>query len=261
MCVRCCAPKMTDPVSHPAGAEKSGKPSRQQLHDAIAKAASKISDVTSTFQNGVSLHKLPQSVSFTQLRAVFDATKENDAKTFVGTIQGRIVVSVNFNYETYETAEVGRKVGKKRGRDANEEAVQAAIDRVKRGVPHDDVDSTALENARAALYAILTTLRGARNETAVESWGLSYKKEEAVSKSQRPRLILSVRLSPAVAVPVKQLFRVLGANCRTDGMMTTQDSSGVSGGFNLPLSEQAAAAEAHGQKALTVFATVGGSSM
>jgi len=252
---------MTDPVTQPARAEKPDKPSRQQLHDAIAKAASKISDVSSTFQNGVSLHKLPQSVSFTQLRAVFDVTKENDAKTFVGTIQGRIVVSVNFNYEPYETAEVGRKggkVGKKRGRDANEEAVQAAIDRVKRGVPHDDVDSTALENARAALYAILTTLRGARNETAVESWGLSYKKEEAVSKSQRPRLILSVRLSPAVAVPVKQLFRVLGANCRSDGMMTTQDSSGVSGGFNLPLSEQATTAEAHGQKALTVFATVGG---
>ena len=107
-------------------------------------------------------------------------------------------------------------------------------------------------------YAILTTLRGARNETAVESWGLSYKKEEAVSKSQRPRLILSVRLSPAVAVPVKQLFRVLGANCRSDGMMTTQDASSISGGFSLPLSEQATTAEAHGQKALTVFATVGG---
>lgn len=237
--------------------------SRKQLHDAIAAAASKISEVTSTFQNGCSLHTMPKSVSFAQLKAIMAAAKENDARTFVGTRQGKIVVSVNFNYQTSE-AEAGGKsgapsnTGKKRGRDANEEAVQAAIDRVKRGVHQDDVDASALENARGALYAVLTSLRGARNETAVESWGLSYKKEDSAAKVQRPRLILSARLTPAVAVPLKSLFRVLGASCRADGMLTIQDSSELASGFNLPLSEQAAAAEAHGQKALTLFATVGG---
>ena len=204
---------------------------------------------------------MPKSVSFAQLKAIMAAAKENDARTFVGTRQGKIVVSVNFNYQTSE-AEAGvagapSKTGKKRGRDANEEAVQAAIDRVKRGVHQDDVDASALENARGALYAVLTSLRGARNETAVESWGLSYKKEDSAAKVQRPRLILSARLTPAVAVPLKSLFRVLGASCRADGMLTIQDSSELASGFNLPLSEQAAAAEAHGQKALTLFATVG----
>jgi hypothetical protein len=241
--------------------------SRKQLHDAISSAASKISDVTSIFQNGVSMHTMPKSVSFAQLRAVMLAAKENDAKTFVGTRQGKIVVSVNFNYQTSEAAEVGLgggrsgppgKTGKKRGRDATEEAVQAAIDRVKRGVHQDDVDETVLENARGALYAVLTSLRGARNETAVESWGLSYKKEDSAAKVQRPRLILSVRLTPAVAVPLKSLFCVLGASCRLDGMLTVQDSSELASGFHLPLSEQAVAAEAHGQKALSLFATVGG---
>ena len=237
--------------------------SRKQLHDAIAAAASKISEVTSTFQNGCSLHTMPKSVSFAQLKAIMAAAKENDARTFVGTRQGKIVVSVNFNYQTSEAGQAGvagapSKTGKKRGRDANEEAVQAAIDRVKRGVHQDDVDASALENARGALYAVLTSLRGARNETAVESWGLSYKKEDSTAKVQRPRLILSARLTPAVAVPLKSLFRVLGASCRADGMLTIQDSSELASGFNLPLSEQAAAAEAHGPKALTLFATVGG---
>tara|TARA_B110001452_G_scaffold266503_1_gene273556 strand:- start:591 stop:1286 length:696 start_codon:yes stop_codon:yes gene_type:complete len=229
-----------------------------QLHEAIATAASKISDVTSTLQNGVSLHAMPQSVSFAQLRAVLAAAKGNEGRTFVGTRQGGLVVSVNFNYETCESTEVGSR--KKRGRDANEEAVQAAIDRVKRGVHHGDVDSAALESARGALYAVLTSLRGARNETVVESWGLSYKKEEASVKPQRPRLILSVRMTPSVAVPLKTLFRVLGASCRSDGMITVQNSSGLASGFNLPLSEQAVAAETLGQKALTMFATVEGAS-
>lgn len=209
---------------------------------------------------------MPKSVSFAQLKAIMAAAKENDTRTFVGTRQGKIVVSVNFNYQTSEAVEVGQaggrsgtpsKNGKKRGRDSNEEAVQAAIDRVKRGVDQDDVDASALENARGALYAVLTSLRGARNETAVESWGLSYKKEDSVAKVQRPRLILSARLTPSVAVPLKSLFRVLGTNCRADGMLTIQDSSELASGFNLPLSEQAVAAEAHGQKALTLFATVG----
>ena len=255
--------EMAGPETQPGKAEKPENPSRRQLHEAIEVAASKIGDVTSCFQNGVSIHKMPASVSFTQLRAVLDAAKENDSRTFIGTLQGRIVVSVNFNYETSETsetAEVERKVGKKRGRDPNEEAVQAAIDRVKRGVQHDDVDSTALENAKGALCEVLTTLRGARNETAVESWGLSYKKEGAAAKSQRPRLILSVRMTPSVAISVKTLFRVLGANCRTDGLLTTQDS-GIAHGFHLPLSEQAVAAERYGQKALSLFATVNGSSL
>jgi len=101
-------------------------------------------------------------------------------------------------------------------------------------------------------------LRGASNETAVESWGLSFKKPEfnTGASSARPRLILSVRLTPGVPVPVPSLFQCLGVACTTDGMLTTQDSSSLANGFNLPLSDEARAAEVHGQRALTLFATV-----
>lgn len=229
---------------------------RRETHEAITTAASKINGSTSLFQNGVSIHTLPSSVSFTQVKTMLLAAKEYEDRAFVGTKNGELVFSVNFSYEFPKQVEFERSVGKKRGRDQNQEAVQAAVDRVKRGISEEDLGISTLEHAKDALYAMLTKLRGARNETAIESWGLSYKKEEQVSKTSRPRLILSVRITPAVAISVKQLFKFLGAGCRTDGMLSTQNSSSIEHGFNLPLSDQATESESHGQKTLNMFATV-----
>ena len=231
--------------------------SRQEQHDAIARAATRQQAVRSTFCNGVSAHKMPQSVSFSNLKSIMTAATGQEQRTFVGTVDGSIVVSVNFNYEA-PVAPPPKTKGK-RSRDSNEEAVQAAVDRVKRGLTDaDEVDEKMLDSAKAALYTMLTRLRGASNETAVESWGLSFKKPEGntATSSARPRLILSVRLTPGVPVPVPSLFQCLGVTCTTDGMLTTQDSSSLANGFNLPLSDEARAAEVHGQRALTLFATV-----
>ena len=239
-------------------------PSRQTQHDGISRVASAQQAVRSTFNNGVSVHKMPQSVSFANLKAIMNAATAQEQRTFVGTVDGHIVVSVNFNYEA-PTAPPQPTKGK-RGRDSNEDAVQAAVDRVKRGLVDDDqVSDEMLESSKAALYTMLTRLRGATNETAVESWGLSFKKPEsgtvsngtaAANAASRPRLILSVRLTPGVAVPLPSLFQCLGVSCTGDGMLTTQESSSLATGFNLPLSDTARAAESHGQRALTLFATV-----
>ena len=229
--------------------------SRQQIHDAIAAAASKFSGSTSLLENGVSLHTLPSSVSFTQVKTMLSAAKEYDDRAFVGTKNGKLVFSVNFSYESPKQVESEQKKVKKRVRDPHEEAVQAAVHRVKRGVSEEDLNVSMIENAKSALDAMLTQLRGARNETAIESWGLSFKKEET-SKMLRPRLILSFRMTPAVAISAKKLFKFLGAGCRTDGMLSTQNSSSIDHGFNLPLSEQATESEKHGQKAFNLFATV-----
>jgi hypothetical protein len=238
-------------------------PSRQQQHDALARAVSAQGAVQSRFSNGVSLHTMKQSVSFANLRSVVTAASGHETRTFVGTIDGSIVVSVNFNY----TAPVGqtsqggpaKRVGKKRGRDADEEAVDHAVNRVMKGLSEDTtIPPEAVASARKALYSLLTSLRGARGECAVESWGLTYKRPEAASLlgGTRPRLILSARLTPGVAVPLKSLFQALGPRCAADGMLTTQPSTSLANGFDLPLSDQAKAAELHGQKALTLFATV-----
>ena len=237
------------------------QPSRQSQHTTIARTAAAHQALRSAFNNGVSVHKMPQSVSFSSLKAIMNATSGQEQRTFVGTVDGGIVVSVNFNYESPK--EPPQQSKGKRGRDSNDEAVQAAVDRVKKGLKgSDDVSDDMLHSAKAALYTMLTRLRGASNETAVESWGVSFKKPETgnggvlQAAASRPRLILSVRLTPGVAVPLPSLFQCLGVRCTGDGMLTTQESSSLASGFNLPLGEAARAAESHGQKAITLFATV-----
>ena len=74
-------------------------PSRQAQHEALAKAAGAQQALFSSLKNGVSMHKMSQSVSFAQLRSIMSAASGNEQRTFVGTVDGSIVVSVNFNYE------------------------------------------------------------------------------------------------------------------------------------------------------------------
>lgn len=207
---------------------------------------------------------MKQSVSFANLRAVSTAASGHEKRTFVGTVDGSIVVSVNFNYTPPAGPSgggdaAGRRSGKKRGRDADEEAVEHAVGRVMKGLNQETkIPDEAIASARRALYSLLTSLRGANGERAIESWGLTYKKPEASSPlgGTRPRLIISARLTPGVAVPLESLFQALGPRCALDGMLTTQPSTSLANGFDLPLSEQAKAAELHGQKAITLFATV-----
>lgn len=251
--------------------------SRAEHHAALARVASAQCQCTSKFANGVSIHVMSRSTSFASLRALLNAaqTQGHQRRIFVGSRDGSIVVSVNFNYEpppattepVFSAAGLRVRVGKKRVRDPMEEAVNEAVLRVKRNLKSaeegSDVSEDMLETARGALYTLLTRLRGAGGEDTVESWGLSFKKPEAGhalnGKSlQRPRLILSARLSPGVAVSLPMLFSCLGIRCTLDGMLTTQENSSFATGFDLPLSEQAHAAELLGsQRAITLFATVG----
>lgn len=234
---------------------------RTTQHEQIAKVARLQNSEASKFNNGVSIHRMAQSISFSNMRAVLLAATGQESKTFVGTMDGRIVLSVNFNYEPPRTPPQAAR-SKKRTRDPHEDAVDHAVERVKRGLrSEDDVDEDMLSSARTALLCMLRQLRGANDESVVESWGLSYKKPEqpgagAGGGAARPRLILSARLTPGVPVPVPSLFQCLGVRCTSDGMLTTQDSTGLASGFSLPLSEEAKAAELHGQRALTLFATV-----
>lgn len=211
---------------------------------------------SSTFRNGVSVHCMRPSISFGNLSAILSAASNDVHRTFVGTVDGSIVVSVNFGYERPTPAAAPAR-SKKRARDPHEEAAEQAVAQVKRRAGAADApDEATLESARRTLHALLAGLRGAGGEIVIESWGLAFKKPEASVANQRPRLIVSVRLTPGVAVSVATLFRLLGPRCKADGMLTTQHSSSLATGFNLPLSEHAQTAEVHGQRALTLFATV-----
>jgi len=211
---------------------------------------------------------MPESLSFTSAKKIVDSCKDNEDRMYIGTIDGAMIISVNFNHEppSLSSPTVPTKK-KKRQRDPHEEAADSAVERVKRGLSAEaGLTEELLRHARVAVYGLLTAVKGAHGESVIESYGLSFKAPEggtvattptaAHSSSSRPRLILSARIAPGVAVPLKMLFAALGTKCCQDGMFTVQDSSTLATGFNLPLSEQAQAAVSHGQKAVSLFATV-----
>jgi hypothetical protein len=118
-------------------------------------------------------------------------------------------------------------------------------------------------SAQAAALGVLKRVRGAGGEKAVESWGLSAKTAEKTgglvangAGLARPKLILSVRLAPGVAVSTHELRQALGSACACDGMITVADSSSMAAGFQLPMSEHSRAAEEAGQRSAMLFATV-----
>ncbi len=89
---------------------------------------------------------------------------------------------------------------------------------------------------------------GADNEKAIESWSFSVN-----SKGNNPKIILTVRLSPGIAVPLHTLVTAIGK--AKDGMLTCR-SEALQDKFALPMEAEALATERFGQKSVTVFATI-----
>lgn len=234
---------------------------RSTVHAALARVASAHGCRSSSFANGVSVHRLAESVALTSIKNFADAAEEHKERAFIGTVEGTMVMSVNFNHEPRPALSLpAASKSKKRRRDPHEEASDHTVQRVKRGLPNDSgVTDEMLAAAQKSLHTLLSTLRGAHGEVAVESYGLSFKSLEKggsfTSSVNRPRLILSVRLAPGVAIPVQALLDALGPASK-DGMLTTQEGGTLANGFDLPLSEQAKASITHGQKSISVFATV-----
>ena len=200
--------------------------------------------------NGISCHSTSASVALTTLRAAVDAAASHADHMFVGSVDGNVTVSVNKNVDPVQPVEPSNKKAgsKKRQRCPHEEAADDALNRVMRK-GSDSISESQQAAARTAIVVLLTHLRGAEGETALESWSLSLSQVE----SERPRLILSVRISPGVAVPLKTLLNIAGK--AKDGMLTTS-SELLRSKFNLPLNAEARSAERFGQKSMSMFATL-----
>jgi len=236
---------------------------RTEVHRQLTRVALTHGAKESTLTNGVSVHRMSESVSFDNVRSMLGIAKANENRVHIGTVDGHIVVSLNFNHQptTTTTTASSSSKSRKRSRDPHEEAAELTVNRVKKGLSEGSgVSDQMLETAQKAVHSLLASVRGANGENVIESYGLSFKTLEkstsTLPAASRPRLILSARLAPGVAVPLQMLFSALGSKCTQDGMLTVQDSSTLAQGFNLPLSEQAQAAVSHGQKAVSLFATV-----
>ena len=215
------------------------------VHAAVAAALRR---AESMLQRGISSHVLQQSVALATLRDALAAAGSMKERTFVGSIDGNITISVNSNVfsDLKEDGSTDDRPRKRR-RCPHEEDVDTAIGRLR--TQNTDISQKSLTAASNAILYLLKHLRGSNRETAIESWSFTTN----VVESDKPKLILSVRLSPGIAVSLHTLVHSLGK--ASDGMITAA-SDGLQQKFNLPLHAEAETTEKHGQKSLTLFATI-----
>tara|TARA_X000001036_G_scaffold33877_1_gene27655 strand:+ start:1347 stop:2009 length:663 start_codon:yes stop_codon:yes gene_type:complete len=216
----------------------------EDVHTAVSTV---LASATSSLARGISSHALTSSVALSSLRDAIKAADAMKDNVFVGSVDGKLLISVNKNVERQQNTE--SEPSKKRRRCPHEEAAENAIDRVKRGLRGEDVSDKQYAAASTSIVFILKHLRGAHGEPAVESWALTV---NAVDP-EHPKLVLTVRLSPGIAVSLRTLLQGVGK--AKDGMLTTSSES-LRDKFNLPLNEEARATERFGQKAMSLFATV-----
>ena len=197
--------------------------------------------------NGVSRHTTTQSIALGVLRDALNAVKiEWKDRVFVGNTDEKITVCVNKNAESPKI-DKPNKTSRKRQRNPHEQTAEDAVARAKRS--EEGISEKQTQSAVRAIVFMLDHIRGTQNEQAVESWSLTTNRVNDAS----PKLVLSVRLAPGVAVSLRSLIEMCG-NAK-DGMLTT-NSDMLQKKFNLPLSAEAKATEKHGQKSISVFATL-----
>lgn len=220
----------------------------EAIHRAVDAALPR---ATSKLERGISSHTLQNSIALSTMREVVAAAGAMKHQTFVGSVDGAIMVSVNANV----TSELEEDAGstdrpRKRRRCPHEEEVQEAAERVRGQKGPVDIPEKSLAAASAAALYLLKNLRGSSHETAIESWALTL--GPAVD-AERPKLVLSMRLSPGLAVSLYTLLHGIGKS--KDGMLTTS-SEALQQRFNLPLNAEARTTEKYGQKSMSLFATM-----
>lgn len=227
-------------------------------HAELCNTANDVNCTASAFQNGVSMHTLPATVSFANLgklhRAAVEQGKCAPQTDFLATAGSDLVFSCNFNRvsTTLQGAErgVASSRNRKRCRDDREDQaqrVEQARNRLSKCVP--DLPASELDVARTVLVNLVNELRGASSEVVVQSFALLGKKLH--SSDTRPRVLIAVRLNAGIAVSLALLKRCLGP-CWCDGAVTTEDSVSNVSDADMPLSEEARAARDFGNLPLMV---------
>ena len=107
--------------------------------------------------------------------------------------------------------------------------------------------------AQKVITRLVNELRGPAGEVVVQSTAMLAKK---LSPSDaRARVVVAARLNAGIAMRVDTLRGCLG-ECWADGLLTTQSTLHGIGKLELPLSEEARAAEAFGNAAILLVTSV-----
>ena len=235
-----------------------------QEHQALTAVANKQNCTASSLEGGgVSMHTLPETVSFSNVDALARAT---NAPTYIGTSEGDLVFSAHLERaEGGEKEEEEEECRPKKRRRANghgtgdageaesEDArnIAAARSRLEKSVL--ELQSDELDAAQKVLTKLVAELRGPAGEVVVQSTAMLAKK--LAPDDERQRVVVAARLNAGVAMRIEALRACMGP-CWADGLLTTLPTLHGIGSIELPLSEEARAASQFGNATVLLVTSV-----
>lgn len=240
-------------------------------HERALREGSSFKAKRSSLSGSVSSHVLPESISFGELRRYHKVAQSEGcgSKSFIGSISGDLVVSVNVKYAPPPASVAS---GRKRKADSVECDVTCALDRLVRSGGTDDAErpvSKASYKAAHDTMCALLRIKGTGGETMLESWAISLRqpgeygaptppvRDGAVdgggAVDHAPSIVLAVRLSAGTAISVEAIDEA--TRMCTDGMITVSAEQ-VNRAFDLPLTEQGRASQERGQRSILVLTAV-----
>lgn len=223
------------------------------MHARIQQSASELRVIKSVINRHVTSHTIGTSVPFSNVDSFqqIAVSERCGERSFLGSIQGEIVLSVNIGYvKPY-------KEGKKRRADTTSDDADRALAKIKKsGDDASKISSASYMVAKETITNLLK-LRGASGEPVLESWAVSLRLPgqygAAMSVTSRPSLVIAMRLAGGIAIPLSPIHAIV-KSCK-DGLITVATEV-VNPDFNLPMTEQCREAHDRGQKSLLLLASV-----
>jgi hypothetical protein len=239
----------------------------ETLHGSLAEVAKGEGCTKSVLTPGhVSVHTLPQTASFSNVEALFQASKTT---AYVATVGENLVFSAclgpkearggkeegkgGAEEEEEEEEDVQSRPAKRRRDTSAEEADRVANARSRLAKAAPALPSEQLDVAQRVLTRLVKDLRGPNGEIVVQSYAILSKKL-GVADSQ-PRVVVAARLNAGIELRVELLKSCLGA-CWADGLLTTHPMLHGIGKLELPLSEEASAAAFFGNASVLLVTSV-----
>ena len=225
------------------------------FHERVRSYATSLGITKSTANGRVSSHVVSNSTTFASMFQFQKLASDGSCgeQTFVGSISGELVYSVNILHKKGDKVLVGKK---RRADTTTEEATRAILRVQKSGSDANSITEGSYNVAKQTISNLLK-IKGSSGENALESWAVSLRKPgdygAAPSKDGRSSLVIAARMAGGLPIPMSAIYSALQF-CK-DGMITVSNDK-VSTEFDLPMTEQCKEAHERGQKSILFLASV-----
>ena len=237
----------------------------QAAHASLSAVALGKRCTDSKLVGSVSRHTLPSTASFADVSAMLQAAKASAGnslaqRSFLATLGSALVFSTSFVEEAPETAAAppappppSTAAQGKRKRELCEDQEEGVSKARRRLAAASGPDSQQeLDVAQRVVEQVLR-LRGPSGEVLVQSYALLTKKLKPTDAS--PSVVVALRLSSGIPVPVGTLKRCMGA-CWNDGLVSSESSVNGVCDRDLPLTDEGAASMAMGNLPMLIVTSV-----